>query len=479
MLENIFKLKEHGTTAKTEIMAGMTTFFAMSYILFVNPMVLSLSGMPIQAVFLATIIASVVGTLVMGLYANVPYAQAPGMGLNAFFTYSVVLGLGYTWQEGLAMVFLCGLINIFITVTRIRKKIIHAIPISLQNAIGGGIGIFIAYIGLKNAGFILFTSDQKAIHSVITDEQGAVSTVISNGGIIPSLTNFTQPQVLVALFGLILTIVFMLWQVKGAMFLGILLTTLLAAILGILPDTSQASSYSLSGAWHELSMTFGAALGKEGMLSLFQDVSKIPQVLLTVLAFSLSDIFDTIGTFIGTGRSSGIFDQAEEDQLFNQKGIRSKMDKALFSDAIATTTGALIGTSNVTTYVESTAGIGAGGRTGLTSVTVAVLFLLSSFLAPVIALVPQEATAAALIVVGIMMLASFTNIHWDQLDEAIPAFFSSVFMGLCYSIAYGIATGFIFYVIVKVAQGKRKEIGMTLWCITALFIINFILQAWI
>ena len=476
-MEKFFKLKENGTTVSTEIIAGLTTFFAMSYILFVNPSILSLSGMPFQAVFLATILSSAIGTLVMGLFANVPYAQAPGMGLNAFFTFTVVFGLGYSWEQALAMVFLCGMINIVITVTKLRKLIIKSIPESLQHAIGGGIGIFVAYVGIKNAGFLQFTSDSNAIVSS-TVENGEAVNVVSNGGIVPALANFNNPAILLALVGLVLTSVLVIKNVRGAILIGIVVTSIIAIPMGVVDlGAINFSENSLSNSIKELGTTFGAAFGPNGMQSLFSDASKIPQVLLTVLAFSLSDIFDTIGTFIGTGRRTGIFSKEEEEAVETSSGIKSKMDKALFADAIATSAGAVLGTSNVTTYVESAAGIGAGGRTGLTSVVVAIMFLLSSFLSPIVSVVPAQATAPALILVGVMMMASFKEINWADLEDAVPAFFTSIFMGLCYSISYGIAAGFIFYVIIKVVKGKTKEVSPVLWIVTGLFIINFIVLA--
>ncbi|MDO5742679.1 NCS2 family permease [Vagococcus lutrae] len=476
-MEKFFKLKENGTTIGTEVMAGFTTFFAMSYILFVNPSILAISGMPFQAVFLATIIAAAIGTLIMGLFANVPYAQAPGMGLNAFFTFTVVIGLGYTWQQALGMVFLCGIINIIITVTRIRKLIIRAIPESLQHAIGGGIGIFVAYAGLKSANLLSFSADQGAItHAVVED--GEVTNVFMNGGIVPSLTTFNHPEVILAVIGLLLTIVLVVLDVKGAILIGIIGTTLVGMMMNVVDVSAiDFESNSLSSSIKELKTTFGAAFGAEGLPSLFTDKAKIPQVLMTILAFSLSDTFDTIGTFIGTGRRTGIFSQEDEEALEDSKGLNSKMDRALFADAIATSIGAVFGTSNTTTFVESAAGIGAGGRTGLTSVVVAILFLLSSLFAPIIGVVPPQATAPALIVVGVMMLASFKEINWSSLEEAVPAFFASIFMGLSFSISYGIAVGFIFYVLLKVVKGKAKEISPILWIVTGLFILNFVILA--
>jgi AGZA family xanthine/uracil permease-like MFS transporter len=468
-MEKFFKLKENGTNVRTEILAGVTTFFAMAYIIMVNPNMLSLAGMPWGAVFLATIIASVVGTLVMGLVANVPYAQAPGMGLNAFFVFTVVFGLGFTWQEALAMVFICGIINILITVTKIRKLIIKAIPVSLQNAIGGGIGIFIAYIGIKNAGLLSFTSDPGTYTQL-----GEGGTVIASSAAVPGIVPLNSPAVLIAIFGLILTVVLLIRKVKGAILIGIIATTIIGIPFGV---TQINATVSLSEALSQLPETLFAAFGNPGLMSLFSDISKLPLVLMTIFAFSLSDTFDTIGTFIGTGRKTGIFSAEDEKALESSAGFKSKMDRALFADATATSIGAIFGTSNTTTYVESAAGIGVGGRTGLTSVVVAILFVLSAFFAPVISAVPSVATASALIIVGVMMLSAFKDIEWGDLEEAIPAFFAGIFMALCYSISYGIATGFIFYCIVKLCKREAKDINPVLWVSTALFIINFIIMA--
>lgn len=475
-MEKFFKLKENNTNISTELMAGITTFFAMAYIIFVNPSMLSLAGtadnpMPAGAIFLATIIASAIGTLVMGLFANVPYAQAPGMGLNAFFTFTVCGALGFTWQQALAMVFICGMINILITITKVRKLIIKAIPESIQNAIGGGIGIFVAYIGIKNAGLINFTSDPGTY--TLFDS----GTVVASSSAVPALVNFNTPGVLLSVIGIAIMAVLLILNVKGAIIIGIVATTIIGIPMGVVDLSAIGTSTGLGESFGQLGQTFGVAFGSKGLLSLFSDSSKIPLVLMTIFAFSLSDTFDTIGTFIGTGRRSGIFSAEDQKALEDGSGFKSKMDKALFADSIATSIGAILGTSNTTTYVESAAGIGAGGRTGLTSVVTAVLFLLSMFLAPLIGVVPTQATAPALILVGIMMLSSFKEIKWDDLEEAIPAFFAAIFMALCYSISYGIATGFIFYCIVKVCKGKTKEIHPILWVSTGLFILNFIILA--
>ena len=470
-MEKFFKLKESGTTVSTEVLAGFTTFFAMAYIIIVNPAMLGQTGMPTGAVFLATIIASAVGTLVMGLFANVPYAQAPGMGLNAFFTYTVCFALHFTWQQALAMVFLCGLINITITVTKVRKSIIKAIPSSLQNAISGGIGIFIAYIGIKNAGLLEFTSDPG--QNVVLDG----GTVIANSSIVPGIVKLNSKPVIFALIAIAIFFVLLFLKVKGAIILGIIISTIVGIPFGIVDLSQIGATANLGTSFSELGDTFCVAFGDQGLLSLFKDSSKIPLVLMTIFAFSLSDTFDTLGTFIGTGKRTGIFTDEDQKALENGKGFNSKMDRALFADSIATSIGAVFGTSNTTTYVESAAGIGAGGRTGLTSVVTALLFIASMFLAPVIGIVPGQATAPALIAVGIMMMASFKDINWSDFEEAAPAFFASVFMGFCYSISYGIAVGFIFYCLVKICKGKVKEIHPILAVSTILFILNFIVLA--
>lgn len=449
-MEQFFKLRENGTKISTEIMAGITTFFAMAYIIVVNPSLLAESGMEWGAVFLATILSSIIGTLIMGLVANVPYAQAPGMGLNAFFVYTVCFGLGFKWQEAMSMVFICGLVNILITVTRIRKHIIKAIPRSLQNAIGGGIGIFVAYIGLLNVGIINF------------------------GGGVPALSTLNQPAFWLFLIGLALIFILNLMKVKGAILISIIATTLIGIPMGV---TATGDTISFVDACKSLPTTFGAIFTGDGLISLFSDAARLPLVLITIFAFSLSDTFDTIGTFIGTGRRAGIFSDEDEQALEKGTGFNSKMDKALFADATATSIGAILGTTNTTTFVESAAGIGAGGRTGLTSVVTAICFALSAFLATFVSAIPSAATAPALVMVGIMMISSFKEIDWEDLTEAIPAFFAGIFMALCYSISYGIAAGFIFYCLVKICKKEAREIHPILWGATILFILNFILLA--
>ena len=459
-MEKFFKLKENGTSVSTEIAAGLTTFFAMSYIIVVNPQILSQTGMPWGGVFLATIIAAVIGTLVMGLFANVPYAQAAGMGLNAFFTYTVCFGLGFSWQQTLCMVFLCGLINIIITVTKIRKMIIEAIPPMLQNAIGGGIGIFVAYVGMLNVDLVTFTPDEATTEKAV--------------GATPGLATLNTPTLWLFLIGLLLAIVFTVLKVRGGMLLTIIITALIGIPMGL---TTMSNSVSISDTFAQLPQTFGVIFTADGFPALFSDPAKIPLVLVTIFAFSMSDTFDTLGTFIGTGRRTGIFSDEDMKHMETGHGFSSKLDKALFADSIATSVGAICGTSNTTTYVESSAGIAAGGRTGLTSVVVAICFALSAFLSPVISAVPSAATAGVLVIVGCMMASSLKEIKWGDISEAIPAFFASVFMAFAYSISYGIAAGFITYCIVKVCKKEAKDVHPIIWIVSVLFILNFILLA--
>ena len=471
-MEKFFKLKENKTTVRTEVLAGITTFFAMSYILFVNPSILSQTGMPSQGVFLATIIGSIAGTLMMGLYANIPYAMAPGMGLNAFFTYTVVFSLGYTWQEALAMVFICGIISIIITLTRVRRMIIDEIPDKQKKAISAGIGIFLTYIGLKNAGLLNFAIDPGTYSVSGKGAAKGLASITANSSATPSLVNFNNPAVLVAVIGIIITAFFIIKNIKGGVILSIIVTTVIALLAGVV-DLSKIdfSANNPVAAVKDLGTIFGAALGNKGLGALFSDAGRIPEVLMTILAFALTDIFDNVGTLIGTGAKAGIFDVTSES---TSSGLQNKMDKALFSDMVETTVGAVAGTSNVTTFVESAAGIGAGGRTGLTAVVVALLFAVSSFFSPLLAIVPTQATAAVLLIVGIMMLSSLKDIEWSDMSQAIPAFFATVFMGLAYSITQGIATGFLFYTFSKLIKKEAKDIHPIIWVLDVLFILNFI-----
>lgn len=468
-MEKFFKLKEHGTDVRTEVTAGLTTFFAMSYILFVNPSMLAQTGMPAQGVFLATIIGAVVGTLMMAFYANLPYAQAPGMGLNAFFTYTVVFALGYTWQEALAMVFICGIISLIITVTKVRKMIIESIPTTLKSAISAGIGVFLAYVGIKNAGFLKFLVDPGTYTVAGKGAAKGLASITASSAATPGLVAFNTPGVILALVGLAISIFFIVRGMRGGVILSILATTVVGIFMGVV-DLGKVNwaATNLSASFGDLKQVFGVALGSKGLGSLFSDPSRIPGVLMAILAFSLTDIFDTIGTLIGTGEKVGIIATTGDNN-------ESKaLDRALYSDLVATTIGAVAGTSNVTTYVESAAGIGAGGRTGLTALVVAALFAVSSFFSPLVSIVPTQATAPILIIVGVMMLSNLKTVKWDDLAEAIPAFFTSIFMGFSYSITYGIAAGFIAYTLVKIFKGQAKDVHFILWILDILFILNFV-----
>ena len=399
--------------------------------------------------FLAAIIASVVGTLVMSLYANVPFALAPGLGMCSFFVVTVCDQMGFTWQQALSMVFICGIINILITVTNVRRLIIAAIPRSLQYAISGGIGLFVAYIGLVQVGVIAF-----------------------EGGT-PALSSFAEPAVLLFLFGLVLAIVLYVRKVRGAIVIALIVTTLVGIPLGL---TDSSDSVSFVEAVEQLPDTFGVIFTSEGLPSLFSDASMMPSAVVAILSFSLVDTFDTIGTFIGTGRRSGLFTE-EEMSSTDSAGFRTRLDRALLCDSCATSVGAVFGTSNTTTVVESTAGIEAGGRTGLTSLVVAVCIALSAVLASAISMIPPSAYGAVLVLVGILMLPSFKSVDWDDMADAVPAFFAGLFMALCYNISYGIAMGFITYCLMKVVTGRRSEVSGVMWVVSGLFILVFALQA--
>lgn len=435
-LDAYFKLSENKTDVKTEIIAGITTFITMAYILFVNPDMLAIAGMDFNAVFMATALSAAVGTLIMGLYANIPFAQAPGMGLNAFFTYGVVLGLGYTWEQALAAVFLSGILFILLTVTGARELIITAIPNSLKHAIGGGIGLFIALIGFKNAGI------------VVSDEATLVA-----------LTRFDNPGVILAVIGLVITGILMAKRIKGSILIGIIATTLIGIPMGVTNTTFTGFSLDITPTLFKLDFAGLLQVGEGSGI-----VPAIMSVLTVVISFSLVDMFDTIGTLIGTAGKAGMLDE---------NGKMPNMDKALLADAIATSVGALLGTSTVTTFVESAAGVSEGGKTGLTAVVTGVLFILSVFLAPFALMVPGAATAPALIIVGVLMMGAVTKIEFDDFTEAMPAFFTIAMMPFTYSIANGIAFGIIFYCFTKFFSGRAKEIHPTLYVLAILFVLRF------
>ncbi len=460
-MEKLFRLKKYGSNVRTELLAGITTFFTMAYIIFVNPNILSSTGMNWNGVFVATCLAAAVGTLIMSFLANLPYAQAPGMGLNAFFAYAVCASMGFAWQEALAMVFICGLISVTLTVTKVRKSLLLSIPRSIQNAIGGAIGLFIAYIGLKNAGILEFA--------------GTAEGLTTGAAAVPRLVNFTDRGVQLALIGLLIMVVLMLLKIKGALFIGIIATTVIGIPMGIV-DLSNIKWFDMSAVADVKEVAF-AFFGNTGFSSMFGDPTRIFLAITAIIAFSLTDIFDTIGTFIGTGRQSGIFTDEDEKHLREGGQLSTRLERGLLADMIATVCGSLFGTSNVTTYVESATGISAGGRTGLTSLTTGILLLLCIPFASVVGIVPAQATAPVLILVGVLMMASFMHIRWDSFEEALPVFFTVVIMAFGYSISYGIAAGFIFYCIAKICTGKIKEIHPLLGGAALFFILNFVLQA--
>ena len=451
MLEKLFKLKDNKTKVSTELIAGMTTFMAMSYIIFVNPLILSLTGMDYNSVYVATILASMLGTLILGLVANVPYVQSAGLGLNALFTYTICGTMGFTWQQGLAMVFICGVINVLLTLTSVRKKVIKAIPEFMQEAITVGIGLFITYIGIKSAGLIEFSV------AATTNGMAAASDVV------PQLATFSTAEVILALIGIVITTILVSKKVKNSYLLSILITTVIGLFMGVtkLPDFSNYSVIpSISDTFMKLD--FGG---------LFTAKAGIVVVIMTIFTLVISDLFDTIGTFIGTGKKSGIFKIDEEGNM------PKNLEKALVCDSSTTIIGSVLGTSNVTTYVESSVGIEAGGRTGLTAVSAALCFGISLFLAPLVEMVPMAAIAPILMFVGISMIENVVKIDWKDMLIAIPAFFIIVMMPLSYSITTGIQFGFILYVIVNLVNGKGKEVSPMIYLFTLLFIIDFIYKA--
>ena len=451
MFEKLFKLKENGTKVLTELIAGITTFVSISYIIFINPKILSNAGMDYNAVYTATIIASVIGTLIMGLVANVPYVQSAGLGLNALFTYTICGSLGFTWQQALAMVFICGIISILITATSIRRKLIKAIPLFLQDAITVGIGLFIAYTGFRNGGFLQFSVEEVA------------NGVSAGATTIPGLVTFNNPSVLLALIGLIITSILVLKKVRGAYLIGIIITTVIGIPMGV-TEIPDFSNYTILPSVEPTFLKFdfaGLLTAKAGIVT----------VLMTIFTLCISDIFDTVGTFIGTGKKSGIFKSDENGNM------SPRLEKALFADSIATSVGAVFGTSNVTTYVESSAGIEAGGRTGLTAVFAALCFILSLFIAPIVKCVPMSAIAPVLILIGISMMGSVKSIDWDDISIAMPAFFTIIVMPFAYSITAGIEIGFIFYILSNIASKKHKNVSLIIYIFSLLFVVDFVYSA--
>jgi len=451
MLEKIFKLKENNTNVMTELIAGLTTFMAMSYIIFINPLVLSNTGMDYNSVYVATIIASAIGTILLGLIANVPYVQSAGLGLNALFTYTICGTLGFTWEQGLAMVFICGIINVLITLTSIRKKVIKAIPAFMQDAITVGIGLFITYIGIKSAGLIEFS-----VSSV-------TNGIASSSDVVPQISLFNNKEVILSLIGIIITAILVSKKTKNSYLISILITTIIGLFIGVtkLPDFS---SYTFIPS---IEPTFL----KLDFSGLFNAKAGIVVVIMTIFTLVISDLFDTIGTFIGTGKKSGIF------KIDKDGNMPKNLERALICDSSTTIIGALLGTSNITTYVESSVGIEAGGRTGLTAISAGICFLLSLFIAPIVSIVPMSAIAPILIFVGVSMVGNITKIDFNNILIAIPAFFIIVMMPLSYSITTGIQFGFILNLIVNLVNKKGKDVSTIIYIFSLLFIIDFIYKA--
>ncbi|WP_017415546.1 NCS2 family permease [Clostridium tunisiense] len=431
MFESYFKLKENNTTFKTEVLAGITTFMTMAYILVVNPSILSQAGMDFGAVFTATAISSIVATLLIGIYAKLPFAAAPGMGLNAFLAFTVCKVMGYSWQFAMTAVFLEGLIFILLTVFNVREAIINSLPLNIKRAISVGIGLFIAILGLDNA------------HIVVHPE----------GGALLALGNLKDPYTILAIIGIILTSILVARKVKGALLIGIIATTLIGIPMGItqIPKSILSIPPSVAPTFFNFEWTHVFTLD-------------MAVVLFTLL---FMDMFDTIGTLVGVATKANMLD-------INGNVPRAK--QALLADAIGTTVGACLGTSALTAYVESASGVAEGGRTGLTAVSTSVMFAIALFLSPLFLMIPSPATSPALVLVGLFMLEPIKDIDLVNFSEAIPAFITLIIMPVTYSIADGIAFGMISYVIIKVATGKFKEISFATYVISGLFLLKFFIH---
>ncbi|WP_418538945.1 NCS2 family permease [Massilistercora timonensis] len=457
MLEKLFKLKENGTDARTEILAGVTTFMTMAYILAVNPSILSETGMDQGAVFTATAVASLLGTLFMSLFANYPFALAPGMGLNAYFAYTVVLGMGYSWETALTAVFIEGLIFIVLSLTNVREAIFNAIPMNLKAAVSVGIGLFIAFIGLQNAKIVIGGSTLLQLFSV--EDYNTLNGVEAS-------FNDVGITVLLAVIGILITGILVIKNIKGNILWGILITWLLGIICqlaGLYVPNGELGFYSLlpdfsNGlAIPSLSPIFGK-LQFDGIFSL--------EFLVVIFAFLFVDIFDTLGTLIGVSTKANMLD--ENGKLPRIKG-------ALLADAVATTAGAVLGTSTVTTFVESASGVTEGGRTGLTSITTAILFGVALLFSPIFLAIPSFATAPALVVVGFYMLTNVVNIDFNDLAEAIPCYICIIAMPFFYSISEGIAMGVISYVVLNLVTGKAKgRISVLMYVLAVLFVLKYL-----
>lgn len=441
MLEKIFLLAKKHTNVKTEIIAGLTTFLAMAYILAVNPGMLAITGMPQEAVFFATAVSAGLASILMGVLANYPVSLAPGMGVNALFTYTVVLTYGYSWDAALATVFVSGLLFVVISVTGIRKMIINAIPKNMKLAIGAGIGFFIAFIGFINGGI-----------------------VVDNASTLVSLGNFKDPVVLLAIFGILITIVLMAKNINGSVFIGIIITTVVGIIMRALGlEGISAPLPALPTGFMSVNLDFSTV---GAFARGFSEMLSQPTLPLVLFSFLFVDFFDTAGTLVAVGNNIG---------LVNENGEMENVEKALLSDSIGTVVGAALGTSTVTSFVESGSGVAAGGRTGLTAVTTGVCFLLSVFFYPILSVITSAATAPALIIVGVLMAQQLKEIDWPDFTTAVPAFLTVIIMVLGYSISDGIAFGFIAYTVSKLAAGKYKEIQPIVYVLDFIFVAYFLL----
>lgn len=429
MLDKFFKITENKSTLRTEIIAGITTFMTMVYILAVNPSILSAAGMDKDAVFTATALSAVVATLIMALYAKLPFALAPGMGLNAFFAFTVVLGMGYSWEFALTAVFLEGIIFIILTAFNIRELIVNSIPLNLKHAVSVGIGLFIAFIGLKGTGLI-----------------------VDNPATLVSLGNMKNPEVLVGMAGVLIIGVLLTKKIKGAILIGILVSTIIGLVVGVTVIPENFTFVSLPPSVEPIFFKFD-----------FSQVFSL-DMLIVLFTFLFVDMFDTVGTLVGVSSKSGMLDK---------DGNVPRVKQALFADAIGTFFGAILGTSTVTTYVESAAGVAEGGKTGMTALTVAGMFALALFFAPIFMIIPAAATAPALIIVGLFMISPIMNIDLTDFTEAIPAFFTIIMMPLTYSIAEGIVFGMLSFVLLKLLTGRYKEIKPIMVIIAILFVIKF------
>ncbi len=431
-MKKYFRFEELGTNYRTEFMAGLTTFLAMAYILFVNPNVLGDAGMDQGAVFTATAIAAAVGTLFMGIIARYPIALAPGMGLNAFFAYTVVIQYEIPWETALSGVLVSGLIFMVLTISGLREKIINYIPSNLKMAVGAGIGLFIAFIGFQNAGII-----------------------VANEATLVGLGDITSPFVLLAIFGIIISVILLSLNIRGGIFYGMIITSVVGIIFGLIPMITNIND--VISAAPSVAPTFGQAFLN------FGDIFTM-QMLVVILTFLFVDFFDTAGTLVAVATQAGLM----KDNKLPRAG------RALFADSAATVAGSIFGTSTTTSYVESTSGVGVGGRTGFASIVTAGFFLLALFFSPLLQVITVEVTAPALIIVGVLMSTALKNIAWDKFEVAVPAFLVIITMPLTYSIATGIAIGFIFYPITMIMKGRAKEIHPVMYGMFVIFLLYFI-----